>query len=126
MAWISRHRNKYPLLFSGNVSAREETQHSYLIDGVAISGVSGGPVVYSTPAHGAQIVGAISAYRVNRATGEALPGVSVARDVSHFHEITSKIRSLDEARRHQAAQRIEATPDSESESELIPVPEGQS
>src|SRR5580704_17319003 len=26
--------------FSGNVSAREESQHSYLIDGVAINGVS--------------------------------------------------------------------------------------
>lgn len=38
--------------FSGNVSARQETRHAYLIDGVAINGVSGGPVIYSTPPWG--------------------------------------------------------------------------
>lgn len=38
--------------FSGNVSAREDSQHSYLIDGVAINGVSGGPVIYSTATNG--------------------------------------------------------------------------
>jgi len=36
--------------FRGNVSARQEA--SYLIDGVAINGVSGGPVFYSTPTDG--------------------------------------------------------------------------
>jgi hypothetical protein len=85
--------------FSGNVSAWQESRSAYLIDGVAINGVSGGPVLYSTPAEGAQIVGAISAYRVNRASGEALPGLSIAQDVSHFHDIISQIRSWDEANR---------------------------
>jgi Trypsin-like peptidase domain len=94
--------------FSGDVSAREETQHSYLIDGVAINGVSGGPVVYSTPADGVQIVGAISAYRANRASGGTLPGLSVARDVSHFHQIASRVKSLDDARHVQAAQKADS------------------
>jgi hypothetical protein len=106
--------------FSGNVSAREESQHSYLIDGVAINGVSGGPVVYSTTAHGVQIVGAISAYRANRASGGTLPGLSVARDVSHFHQIASRIRSLDEARRNQAAQKTDLIPVPESDLEAQP------
>jgi hypothetical protein len=66
--------------FSGNVSAWQEWRNAYLIDGVAINGVSGGPVIYSTPTDGVQIVGCISAYRANRATGEALPGLSIAQD----------------------------------------------
>jgi hypothetical protein len=98
--------------FSGNVSAREDSQHSYLIDGVAINGVSGGPVVYSTPANGVQFVGTISAYRANRATGETLPGLSVARDVSHFHQIASQVRSLDEAKANPPTDATAASPPS--------------
>jgi hypothetical protein len=83
--------------FSGNISARQEWRHAYLIDGVAINGVSGGPVMYSTEADGVQIVGSISAYVSNRATGETLPGLAIARDVSYLHDTISKIKSLDEA-----------------------------
>jgi trypsin-like peptidase len=88
--------------FSGNVSAVQESIHAYLIDGVAINGVSGGPVVYSTATDGVQIVGAISAYMVNRATGEALPGLSVAQDVSHFQNIATHVKSIDEAKKKKA------------------------
>ncbi len=59
--------------FSGNISARKTS--SYLIDGVAINGVSGGPVIYSTGAEGLQIVGNISAYMPNRASTGILPGL---------------------------------------------------
>lgn len=90
--------------FSGNISARQETRHAYLIDGVAINGVSGGPVMYSTEADGVQIVGSISAYVSNRATGEALPGLAIARDVSYLHDTISRIRSLDEASRQKKEQ----------------------
>jgi hypothetical protein len=92
--------------FSGNVSARQESRHAYLIDGVAINGVSGGPVLYSSPADGLQIVGAITAYIANRATGEALPGLAVAQDVSHVHDTASTIKSLDEARRKRKEQQL--------------------
>jgi hypothetical protein len=87
--------------FSGNVSARQENRSAYLIDGVAINGVSGGPVLYSTPADGLQIVGIISAYMANRNRGDALPGLSFAQDVSHFHGVASEIKSVDEARKKQ-------------------------
>lgn len=84
--------------FLGSVSART-TAKGYLIDGVAINGVSGGPVV-TMPADGeVQFVGVVSAYRANRATGEALPGLLVAQDVSHFHEMIAQIKSLDEAKK---------------------------
>jgi hypothetical protein len=84
--------------FSGKVSARQEWRHAYLIDGVAINGVSGGPVMYMSATEGVQIVGTISAYVSNRATGETLPGLSVARDVSHFHDTINLMKDLDEAR----------------------------
>lgn len=84
--------------FSGMISARQEWRHAYLIDGVAINGVSGGPVMYSTETDGVQIVGIVSAYLSNRVTGDVLPGMAVARDVSHFHDIISTIKNLDEAR----------------------------
>jgi hypothetical protein len=85
--------------FSGNISARQEWRHAYLIDGVAINGVSGGPVLYSSSSEAdkLQIVGTISAYVSNRATGDSLPGLSVARDVSHFHDTISTVKTLDEA-----------------------------
>src|ERR1700730_65848 len=58
-----------PCFFSGNISARVTVVLSYLIDGVDINGVSGGPVLYSTETEGIMIVGTISAYMSNRATG---------------------------------------------------------
>lgn len=90
--------------FSGNVSARDEGRHAYFIDGVAINGVSGGPVIYTTDTEGLQIVGSISAYLSNRATGDTLPGLAMARDVSHFHEIASMLKDLDEAKKKQKEQ----------------------
>jgi hypothetical protein len=90
--------------FSGNVSAVWEFRNAYLIDGVAINGVSGGPVLHCADAAGndLSIVGSTSAYRPNRATGESLPGLSIAQDVSHFQASLSHVRSLDEANRQKA------------------------
>jgi S1-C subfamily serine protease len=85
--------------FSGNISAWQDFRQAYLIDGVAINGVSGGPVIYSTSTEGVEIVGAISAYIPNRATGSSLPGLSVAQDVSHFHDVLLHIQSIDDAAR---------------------------
>lgn len=96
--------------FAGNISAVEEWRHSYLIDGVAISGVSGGPVVFAHATDGVQIVGSISAYMANRATGEVLPGLSVAKDVSHYHQVYAHVKSQDEARKKQAEEAAKAQP----------------
>ena len=85
--------------FSGNISARQEFRNAYLIDGVSISGVSGGPVLHLTETGIVQIVGIVSAYHANRATGEALPGLLIAQDVSHFHNVLNHVRSVDEANR---------------------------
>lgn len=82
--------------FAGNISAKMRS--SYLIDGVAINGVSGGPVLYSTGTDGLQIVGSISAYLPNSA-GSGSPGLSIAQDVSHFNNTALYMKSVDEARR---------------------------
>src|SRR5574338_601649 len=55
-------------------------------------------------AEGVQIVGIISAYMANRARGDALPGLSFAQDVSHFHDVTLQLKNLKEARRKQIEQ----------------------
>ena len=63
--------------------------------------MSGGPVVYSDGAEDVRIVGTVSAYHANRATGEVLTGLSIAQDVSHFHEVLNHVKAIDEAIRKQ-------------------------
>ena len=88
-----------PCFFSGTISARKESRRAYFIDGVAINGVSGGPVFHlpSEDANDIQIIGAISDYYPNMSLGQPLPGLAQARDVSHFHAIFSHIKTIDEA-----------------------------
>lgn len=88
--------------FSGSVSARREDRSAYLIDGVAINGVSGGPVLFPDPTDGAQFVGAVSAYRANWQSGDALPGLLFVQDVSHFHKIIKMVSDMDEAKKKKA------------------------
>ncbi len=85
--------------FSGCISARIEDRKSYLMDGVAINGVSGGPVLYVNETDGVEIIGIVSAYMANKSTGTTLPGVSIAQDVFHLHEVLSTIKNLEEARK---------------------------
>jgi hypothetical protein len=68
-----------------------------LIDGVAIHGVSGGPVFYRPAPDRVMTIGCVSAYQANRVGGEALPGLLRAQDVWHFHDVAAKVRSRDEA-----------------------------
>ncbi len=91
--------------FRGAISARLDESEAYLIDGVAINGVSGGPVFHQSSV-GLQIIGCVSAYLPNQTMGAALPGLSVAQDVSHFHDVTQHVRSIEEANR--AKQEYEA------------------
>lgn len=86
--------------FAGNISAWIQTQNAYLVDGVAINGVSGGPAFHLVTGEIriVVVVGVVSAYVPNRATGEVLPGLSVVRDVSQFHELAPTFASLDQAR----------------------------
>jgi hypothetical protein len=96
--------------FSGSVSARRKNRSAYLIDGVAINGVSGGPVIFRHETDGAQIVGIISAYHANRQGGDALPGLLIAQDVSHFHKVIQSLKSLAEAKKKKAEEAAKPAP----------------
>jgi len=67
-----------------------------LVDGVAINGVSGGPALSTMG--GLFLMGVVSAYIPNRATGETLPGLGMVRDVVQLQGLMDTIHSLDEAK----------------------------
>jgi hypothetical protein len=83
--------------FSGRISAYLLEPSMYLVDGVAINGVSGGPA-FVCPVNTSKLMGVVSAYIPNRATGDVLPGVAVVRDVAEFHDLADRFRSMDEAK----------------------------
>jgi hypothetical protein len=71
---------------------------AYLVDGVAINGVSGGPA-FHLGEHFPIIIGVVSAYIANRVTGETLPGMCVVGDVTRFHEVINHFKSMEEAKK---------------------------
>lgn len=88
-------------LFQGSVSAFNSDNDSYYIDGVAINGVSGGPV-FDEKDSAPEIVGIVSAYHYNRQSGGNLPGLLMAHDATHLNNIIGRIKNLDEAKKKAA------------------------
>ena len=84
--------------FSGRVSHYRDGMGTYLVDGVAINGVSGGPAFWNGGDR-ITLIGVLSAYIANRATGETLPGVSVVTSVEPFHGLSKAVKNVDEAKR---------------------------
>ena len=85
--------------FSGRISARHPSNRAYFVDGVAINGVSGGPVFHiATGGKHVEAIGAISSYIPNLTTGQTLPGLLFATDVSQFHDAYETVKNIDEAR----------------------------
>jgi len=96
--------------FSGHVSCYLEKDESYLVDGVAINGVSGGPAF----ADFGTIIGVVTAYMPNLSRGQALPGLCVVRSVAQYQETLKHIKTLTEAEEKQppipeTASEIQAT-----------------
>lgn len=97
--------------FSGRISHYNEGAKHYLVDGVAINGVSGGPTFRLLHADGPEMLGIVSAYMPNRSTGEPLPGLAVIQDVSQFHDIAQRFKNIDDAKSNEtpAAETAEAS-----------------
>lgn len=112
LAWVGYPSVAYPELcfFTGCVSAFLEGEDCYLIDGVAINGVSGGPVFGSIGDAQPELVGSISAYLPNRVGSATLPGLARAQDITPFHEALKTIKSLDEAREREQQQAAQQAP----------------
>jgi hypothetical protein len=104
--------------FSGRVSTHIDRTQRYLVDGVAIHGVSGGPA-FNASGNGVTLMGVVSAYVPNRAAGEPLPGLAIVTDVTEFHQMIAAFRSLDDAQ-------AEQTPPSALQHGRVPPPEASS
>jgi len=83
--------------FAGYTSCWLANDQAYLVDGVAINGVSGGPAFFVNETNQPMICGVISAYISNKATGETLPGLSVVRSVEPYQPMLENLKSLDQA-----------------------------
>jgi hypothetical protein len=79
--------------FSGRVSSYRMKEEEYLIDGVAIHGVSGGPA-FHFGSESPIIVGLVTQYVANRASGDALPGVAVVQSVGSVRMQIAAIKSF--------------------------------
>ncbi len=67
--------------FHGFVSAWLQSEEAYLVDGVAINGVSGGPAFVNDKGN-ITLIGLVTEYHPNLATGTALPGLSLVRSIN--------------------------------------------
>ncbi len=107
--------------FTGHMSSWLLDQKSYLVDGVAINGVSGGPA-FTVDNKGPRICGVVSAYVPNRVTGETLPGVCLIRDVSPYRNALKTVSSLEEAdeKAKEEKEELSETGESQSKAEAKP------
>ena len=91
-------RDPHICFFSGRVSSYDLRSRQYLVDGVAINGVSGGPA-FCLRGSELEGIGVVTAYIPNLAapSSGALPGVAAVQDVSEFYSIVQEFRNLDES-----------------------------
>lgn len=82
--------------FSGKNSFWLDKYKRYLIDGVVINGVSGGPA-FNTTKEGIRIVGSVSAYLPN-VTGST-PGLAMISDVEQYVDVIKTMTDADEAKK---------------------------
>lgn len=93
--------------FHGSISAFLGEEGNYLVDGVAINGVSGGPAFYIDAEDKIRICGVISAYMPNVATGDTLPGLSVVTAVKPYQTMVQTFKDLEEAQKKAEEQQKE-------------------
>jgi len=99
-------KNDKLCFFHGYISCYLDQQGDYLIDGVAIHGVSGGPVFYiDNQTNMPKIAGVITQYIANRATGEVLPGVSMITSIAPFESTIKSLENLNQAKKEAEVQK---------------------
>ena len=90
-----------PCFFSGTLSNNFTDLEQYAIDGVAINGVSGGPVFCKLGENPPSVIGTLSSYFPNRIQSdsglESLPGIAVSHSFSAFIPISEDLDRLDKA-----------------------------
>ena len=105
--------------FSGRISCWLEEKRAYLVDGVAVNGVSGGPAFHIDSSGRPVLLGVVSAYLPNKATGSTLPGLSVIQHTGHLEKWVRSLHSLEQGMlEHQEGSGTESRP----EATAPPVP----
>jgi hypothetical protein len=96
VAWLGFPANGMGNLcfFAGRVSSVLEKLQAYLLDGVIINGVSGGPVIASFYDGSYNFFGVVSAYRPNINPNGAFPGLGVATSAVNFYAALEEISAL--------------------------------
>lgn len=100
--------------FTGAVSCFLGNKLAYLVDGVAINGVSGGPAFCVLPKNGLHFIGVVTAYVPNRLGEESLPGVCFVSGIHPLYHVVKEVKSLEDA--EQKAKQLEAEPDAGGDS----------
>ena len=100
--------------FAGRVSSVLEKEQGYLLDGVIINGVSGGPVIASYYDGTFNFFGVVSAYRPNLNAGNTLPGLGVATSIANFYVALEELKGLKEFETPPVAPAVQAEPVSET------------
>jgi len=81
--------------FCGHISGWIQSDEAYLVDGVAINGVSGGPAFCQDDKENPIVIGLVTEYRPNWAGGTPLPGVSLIRSINplvkHYEDLKKEI-----------------------------------
>lgn len=83
--------------FHGYISCWRQEEEGYLVDGVAINGVSGGPA-FALAENGIPVIaGLVTEYRPNLSRGTPLPGLTFLRSINpyvqHNDVISKKLQS---------------------------------
>jgi len=100
-------KNDKLCFFHGFISCYLDQQSDYLIDGVAIHGVSGGPAFYvDIQSNSPKIAGVVTQYIANRTTGETLPGVSMITSIAPFEETIKNLNNLNQAKKEADEQKV--------------------
>ena len=91
-----------PCFFSGTLSNHFPSLEQYAIDGVAIHGVSGGPLFCKLNNSGPHVIGTISSYFTNRVQGqsgvESWPGIAISHSFSAFIPVIQNLNSIPDAK----------------------------
>ena len=82
--------------FTGRTSCWRDDSRTYLVDGVAINGVSGGPA-FHTGSKGVRVIGSVSAYLPNRVG--STPGLAMISDVDQYLKVIEEIKDWEEAKK---------------------------
>ena len=80
--------------FNGRISCWMKDEMYYLVDGVAIGGVSGGPAFTLS----GDILGLVTNYIPTQIESVSTPGLCVIRDILHARKSAAQLKSVPEAR----------------------------